>query len=235
MLTIATLDTGNYLSRGLEYTQKLAQGIRRNTSAKPKRDYWFVVYTDKSRLDSYKDLDGVDMAVPIDPLFKGWYAKLYLFESTSHFKSPVLFFDLDTIITGNIDELLSLRIAFGMLDDFYYGHRGLCGSGILAWQGNFQFITDHYRKQHYPTVAPRGDQGFIEDCIPSRYIVRIQDLVPGQIVSYKVHCQEGMPRGARVVCFHGKPKPHDFEKPDWVRDHWRIDKCRTQITTHRNA
>jgi len=28
-------------------------------------------------------------------------------------------------------------------------------------------------------------------------------------VSYKVHCRAGVPAGARVVCFHGRPKPWD--------------------------
>jgi hypothetical protein len=38
---------------------------------------------------------------------------------------------------------------------------------------------------------------------------RWQDELPGQFVSYKVHCSEGVPNDARVVVFHGTPRPWD--------------------------
>jgi hypothetical protein len=47
---------------------------------------------------------------------------------------------------------------------------------------------------------------------------RWQDVLPGQVVSYKIHVQldpkkgkhigNGLvPAGTRVVCFHGQPRP----------------------------
>lgn len=39
------------------------------------------------------------------------------------------------------------------------------------------------------------------------------------VVSYKRHCQDG-PGDARVVFFHGSPKPWDLEAGHWARDAW---------------
>ena len=38
--------------------------------------------------------------------------------------------------------------------------------------------------------------------------------------SYKYHCGDGLPDDARVVCFHGRPKPAD------VSDGW-VKQCRS--------
>ena len=66
-----------------------------------------------------------------------------------------------------------------------------------------------------------GDQRLLE----THYLknaLRWQDVLPGQIVSYKVHCCEnrlgkgfvfkGVPDGARVIAFHGQPRPWHTEK-----------------------
>jgi hypothetical protein len=59
-----------------------------------------------------------------------------------------------------------------------------------------------------------GDQRYLETCLTLGgtwgSVTFWPDVVPGQIVSYKVHCHGGQyPPGARLVCFHGRPKPWD--------------------------
>jgi hypothetical protein len=53
-----------------------------------------------------------------------------------------------------------------------------------------------------------GDQGFLSDH-GFAAAQRWQHVVPGQICSYKVHdlAGRGMPPNARVICFHGQPRP----------------------------
>ena len=31
----------------------------------------------------------------------------------------------------------------------------------------------------------------------------------GEVVSYKWDCKEGVPEGAKIICFHGKPRPKE--------------------------
>jgi hypothetical protein len=49
----------------------------------------------------------------------------------------------------------------------------------------------------------------------------LQEMHPGEFVSYKTHCTKGVPDGARVVCFHGRPRPH--EVGGWVKDYWEAE------------
>ena len=84
------------------------------------------------------------------------------------------------------------------------------GYGAALWE---IFVAD---AQHHMDRL-RGDQDFLE-----RHAGRAalwQEVLPGQVVSYKADgCQAGPPPGARVVCFHGTPKPHDLG--GWVRAAW---------------
>jgi hypothetical protein len=60
--------------------------------------------------------------------------------------------------------------------------------------------------EHMIRYRVGGDQLLLE----THYLhtaARWQDAVPGQVVSYKVHCQKGVPPDARVICFHGAPRP----------------------------
>jgi hypothetical protein len=44
-------------------------------------------------------------------------------------------------------------------------------------------------------------------------IDRWQELVPDQVFSYKAHIRDrAVPPSARVVCFHGKPRPWEVEE-----------------------
>jgi hypothetical protein len=37
-----------------------------------------------------------------------------------------------------------------------------------------------------------------------------QDIAPNHLVSWKVHCRNGIPPSATIVAFHGKPKPWEL-------------------------
>jgi len=137
------------------------------------------------------------------------------------------YFDLDTVIVGNLDELLSSNNPLVMLEDFYYNNT--FGSGVMAWTRELgsqiyetaaRFTAEELHSR-YPVGKGKGDQLFIKrnsPVVPKTF----QELWPGQVVSYKKHCRsEGrVPEDARVVCFHGKPKVQDVEDR-WIRDNWK--------------
>lgn len=142
----------------------------------------------------------------------GWWSKMELFRPT--FKGDLLYFDLDTVVRGPLDDIAAVN-RLTLLRDFYRdGTRrpeGLQSSVMYlpdacrgeVWQ---KFLSD-------PDGAMRqyqdgGDQAFLET-FWLKTAARWQDVVGHQIVSYKVHCKGGVPEGARVVCAHGKPKLWD--------------------------
>lgn len=154
-------------------------------------------------------LSDCDVSVPHVPLkygWPGWWSKMEMFRPDV--EGDFLFMDLDTSVVGDLEDFEGLT-RLTLLRDFYRP-KGL-GSGLMflpktardrAWRewvkNPNQWMRIHRRG---------GDQAFLE-----RYWLdsaeRFQDVLPGQVVSYKADkVADGLPKGARVVCFHGKPRP----------------------------
>lgn len=206
MLNVVCVRWGEVFHR--DYVKILAAGVRRNIRI-PHR---FICFTDDPRGCG----PGVELRFLPDNLI-GWWPKIWL-HKPGHFKDGdrILFLDLDTIVCGDITKIASYRGPFAILRDFYRpdGY----GSGLMAWPANKTApVWDLYQSSGRPELEG-GDQAWMEMMVPNAD--RWQDLFPGQILSYKVHCREGLPEDARIVCFHGFPRPHQAE--GWVKDRWRV-------------
>lgn len=155
----------------------------------------------------------------------GWWAKLALFKPGMFDPGErVLYFDLDTVLVGMLDDILGYDGPFASLCDVYRPN-GL-QSSVLMWRaGEADFIWTLWERAGRPEVDG-GDQAWIEQAVKMTsagdlQFDRFQDLYPGQFVSYKVDCLSGPPADARVVFFHGDIKPHEFVS-GWVADFWKI-------------
>lgn len=144
----------------------------------------------------------------------GWWAKLAMFREGVT-KGRVIYFDLDTLIMGNINFMAEYEGDFAILRDFYRpdGY----GSGVMLWNKQRPDIWDDWIKAGKP-LHPLGDQGWMEQKVQNAD--RVQDLWPDKVLSYKVHCASRKPTDASVVCFHGTPKMDDFHEDHWVRRIW---------------
>ena len=211
MLNVVTLNAGNYQGRGSEYANKLSRAVRRNLSL----PYRFICFTDD---DAGLLPDIVARPLP-HPGLIGLMNKLALFNPTAfEFGERILWLDLDTIISGNIDEIASYAGKFAMIEDLYFP--GRIASGVMAWQAGVEWksgapIWESYADAGYPNIEG-GDQVWIEACRPRVDI--LQDLYPGQIASYKASGCQLAPQ-TRIVCFHGHPRPHHISA-GWVPSLW---------------
>lgn len=188
---------------GPEYVDKLAAMVRRNLRI----PYEFVCLTDMPVKG------GVEFETEC---LKGWWAKLEVFR----FTGPCVYFDLDTVIVDRIDALSSIRQerCFYMLQPF--NPREAWASGLMAWNGDFRFLYDELNRVDIDRF--RWDQRYISAKMKA-HKERVQpfnSIIPG-IASYKHHCKEGIPDGARIVCFHGHPRPHEAPT-DEVTKHWSV-------------
>ena len=155
--------------------------------------------------------------IPLEHQFQGWWAKMELFRPD--IRGDFHYMDLDTIVRGPLDDIAAVN-KLTMLRDFYRDggrdykfHRQQLaenvGSGLmyLPEKGRYP-VWEEWIKQ--PALAARrnsrGDQQFLEPFYKPT-ADRWQDVVPGQVVSWKVHCKTGVPPDARVICFHGQPRP----------------------------
>jgi hypothetical protein len=148
---------------------------------------------------------------PLENNWPGWWAKMNLF--SPKMKGDFLFMDLDTVILGPLDDIARVN-KLTMLRDFYRdGKKYKEGLG-----GGLMYLTEESREEpwryfsshpaSYMRTYVRGEQHLLENYY-LKSAQRWQDVVPGQVVSHKVHCQNGVPPDARIVCFHGKPRPFE--------------------------
>lgn len=148
--------------------------------------------------------------LPLKSNLTGWWAKLEIFAPWYADLRPCVVFDLDTYVldTGAVDDLSALGDVLWLLNDFNVPKRG--ESGIFIAPSDADEI---WAGAHQARATHRGDGPYLAT-FPH---MRIQPNVEG-IMSYKVDQLYDSPKEARIVCFHGKPKPHETE--GWAREFW---------------
>ncbi len=217
LITIACVQAGNYCGRGAEYVNKLHDAVLRRMPGGVK--FRFVCLTDDPS-GLHPDIEPI--ALPDD--LEGWYGKLYLFKrGLFPAGERVIFFDLDTLIVGKLDDLVSYNGQFATLSDFYFPER--VGPAVMAWEvGDY---TASIWQEWCAEGQPRnslGDLWWLNRLDQGRFAHRadrLQKLFPGMFCSYKRDCAGKPPRDAKVICFHGHPRPHEADD-EWVAMAWAI-------------
>lgn len=216
MITFVCLKWGTEFSA--DYVNILYDSVTRNTS--PDIIDKFVCFTD--------DPTGIDEGIDIRQLPEAlteWWGKLYLFKKgVFQLGSRVCFMDLDTVITGSLDEMLTYDGEFAAIRDPIVENR--VGLGVFLWK--VSDVTHSIWDEWLACGMPKtdlGDMGWVMSLDQGRFAKRVeilQDLYPGQLVSYKADCQVSPPPSARIVYFHGIPRPHQV-KDGWVKLFWCKD------------
>jgi len=183
----------------------------------------------KHRFVCLSDVDVPCERIVLRNLWPGWWSKMELFWRLQ----PVLYFDLDTLICGDLADIAAQaeKPEFTVLRDFY--RENGVGSGMMAWGVDMKPLYNKFGEnpsEYIKQYGSRGDQAFIEDHADKKLMVKWQDKLPGQIVSYKAHVRHAqnirehgtglIPLNARVVCLHGRPKFDDMTEVDPVRQAW---------------
>lgn len=231
MINIVCLKWGNRY--GPEYVNRLYAAVCRNTSL----PFKFHCFTDDT---SNIHSSIITHALPYKNL-QGWWNKLFLFSNEINIPrgEEIFYIDLDTLITRNINTLLyhpSKSII--VLRDFLSGMAKSAsdmGSGLMKWRhGEYTHVWDLFimnSNAAIKMVEPHGDQQWINLCVGER--LYWQNVAPGKVVSFKLHCLSGLPAEAAIVCYHGRPSIPESavltEKiwlfnvtpQPWVLDYWR--------------
>lgn len=151
-------------------------------------------------------LEGIDTVLPFVS-YSSWWQKIGLF-APNIATGPSLYFDLDVVITGNIDYLVDYTNTFSAPANWAQSGHGGIQSSVMAWPGNW---TEPYEKFDYPVDSKRlwGDQEFLWEMLGDDW-----RKIPN-VGSYKYHCTENVPEWMKVCVFHGKPDPHEV-KDKWI-------------------
>lgn len=216
------------LKQGKDFGPKHAQWLHKQLTG-----YSSICLTD------VREIAGIN-TIPLQYDWPSWWGKIELFNPNHPVigHQDILYFDLDTVIVGDIKPLMQFN-QFIMLRDFLKPHS--FGSGVMfipvaikkqvwdAFMQSPQAIMDECT-----TAEKWGDQGFISSVTEPK---AWQDVLPGAVLSYKgnittpkmrgydpaydqFHKTQGkIPPNAAVVCFHGYPRP-------WQADgHWIPSFC----------
>jgi hypothetical protein len=216
-----------------EYVNNLYRAVQRNTTI----EHRFICYTDDPQ-----DVECETRPFLID--LPVWWYIIGLTNPEHEHNEQLIYMDLDTIITGNIDHILSLDKPFATISDF--GWTSGLQTAYIMWNRSvrdsvWEYFTTKYKPADYSRLDCDytkwgGTNQFLEECmgvvrinknpIPAIQnappVVRLQDVYPGECVSYKAqHLQnvQQLDNKIKMVFFHGKPQPHEVDN-DWLKEHW---------------
>jgi hypothetical protein len=171
---------------------------------------------------------------------RGWWYKLQLFNS-ANFAGPLLYFDLDTVIVGNIDWIWNLPLRyFWTVQDFKYlwrpTHQGI-NSSIMWWDTRLHnHIWRNFDPKEINTLIKihPGDQDYLTQNLDAR---NVRFFPQERVTSWRWQCKDGgynfkqrmyqtpgsgtmVQKNTSVLVFHGKPKPAEITDPV-ILEHWR--------------
>ena len=196
-MLIACVKTGT--KYGPEYVRRLQAGVARHLPSR--KDHEFVCFTDQA-------VEGVICEqLPAD--LPGWWAKVGLFK----LERPLLYFDLDVVITGDLTPLLEWD-RFGIIKDWWLP---MFNSSVMRLTGNETHVWDAFAKDPMQSMqlCRYGDQEFV-----TRHMPDARTFPRAWLPSYKAdRCQAAPPKDALAVVFHGLPKP--CQVGGWVAETWR--------------
>lgn len=179
----------------------------------------FICLTDSISVDCCE-------VTPLAHDWPGWWSKIELFRPDLNL-GPCVYFDLDTMIVGNIDKLLEYAggTPFAMLRGFskYNAANNIPASGVMI--GNFALHDEVYyafgeKPEKYMKMHKLGDQIYIANQIKEN-IPRLQDVLPKDyIVGKRIAKERGfsLPK-TKVIAWSGQPRLHKAEE-EYIVNYW---------------
>lgn len=197
------------------YVKRLRNMVRKHLSV-PHR---FVCFTDRQSFIKDFDIETLPMDVP---KWKWNLRKMVVYKRDNGLSGRVIVLDLDMIILRSIDFLAEYDGEFCVLRDFY--DKNLSGGSILSFEaGTLQerFYDPLVKNGFNIGWKVKGSERFwYREC--DGHMDFWQDLYPNRILSFKpkpITRLDREPEEASIVCFHGKPRPHEVITP-WVVQAW---------------
>lgn len=148
--------------------------------------------------------------LPLPDNLQGWWNKISLFKRNIGLEGKILFLDLDVVIVDDITPLATYDADFIIIKDWWNNEYN--SSVFLLKVGARHQVWEAFNPYEPPAA---NDQDFITRILPD------EKTWPSKwVVSFKNDCASGIPPDARIVVFHGRPKPHSYPAP-WIRDFWK--------------
>lgn len=178
---------------GPKYVSNLYESLKKHTTV----PFNFVCLTDnpdKLKAPHQK----------FEPIYKWNLNKLQAYHLNSE---RIITIDLDTIILKNIDFILTDSDPFTTNETFKQKYQ--CDGGIVSCTkkyGQSLLKTLEDNKKIVESITKGSERFFYR-----KYVKKPQfwQQKYSGIYSYKHHCKDKIPEDARIIHFHGRPRPHE--------------------------
>ena len=223
------------------YTKTLYNMIQRHLTVPHK----FICYTNSMKLQKVVEADNFEVRKLPFYDYSGWWNKLTLFSPKANLEGDCLYFDLDVVITENIDCFFTYEedSKVVLMRDFNLSTEGF-NSSIMRFNNKVMTpkVWDLYQSEKKRFDRLQGDQNVISECIkqtPEDYKIYPDEWTFSAKWYDRYNPRFGRSRwtfeqypGAKVAVFHGKPDPlqlvdvhphesYDPKKIEWVKNHWK--------------
>lgn len=160
---------------------------------------------------------------------KSWWYKLQMFDPSNGITGPLLYFDLDLVVVGDLTWITQLPCdRFWAVKDFRYlwrQERVELNSSIMYWPTKqYNWIWEDFMQRDRAETVRKypGDQDYLNAVIPKD---QIGFLDTDRVRSYRWQVKDGgfdhksrtyrrpgaganITETDRIIVFHGDPKPH---------------------------
>lgn len=166
-----------------------------------------------------------------------WWYKMQMFDQ-ARFSGFMVYFDLDVVITNNIDWLWQQDPkCFWAIHDFRrlwrVGEHKI-NSSVMAWDTKrFYWIWEDFSNSDMQVIIKkyRGDQNYLDAVMPGTHLRFFEQTSikswkwqisknPGILPLLKSQIKNNTDLPCSIIIFHGDPKPHEITEPH-IQQHWK--------------
>ena len=150
---------------------------------------------------------------------RGWVCLMEMFRPEI-IQDRALLVGLDTIMVGPLKEIEEAKGLIAPLDPIH--PPSICNAVVAVdnsdvWDKWVDQKELHLNDPLYELFGQFSEMKWLREHIRPRLW---DNILPGSIVSYKVHVKDRDLGDARIVYFHGKPKPNNLDL-DWIQENWK--------------
>lgn len=212
---------------GAHYVNKLRAMVGRHLS----RPFRFICFTD--------DTSGIGEGVELRPMpeievperyrVSPWRKLAVFTPGLAGLEGKTLFLDLDVVVTGSIDPFFDYSDKLAIIENWTQRGRGIGNSSVFCFEaGRYGHVLERYYAEMDTLFNHhRTDQSFLSETLGREGLAFWPDA---WVRSFKVHCLPGgpmnwlrtphLPEDARIVAFHGHPKPDEAIEGRWPKAKW---------------
>jgi len=205
---------------GAHYVNKLYSMVEKNLTL----PYNFICITDDPEgiRPEVKTYPIPEIKIPQKNDVSPWRKLLMFSKKIGDIKGKVLFLDLDIVIIDNIDCFFEYSNDFCIIENWTQKGRGIGNSSVYAFEfGKYNFVLSEFL-ENMDSILNKYDN---EQIYLSKRIPVVKFWPETWCKSFKVHCLPGglknlfftpkIPEGAKIIVFHGNPKPSDAIEGKW--------------------